>query len=150
MMNAENDNAVEKHKEYGTSMQKKIDNLKAKGADVAGLVALQTEFVAAQAKLEADRTAALTAWKAAENKADAQNAWKEAQAVVKEDLQKSKEILRKFSALHKELAKKAGVKEEAEESTTVPVVESTAATTTVPSTEASATTDATTEATASS
>ncbi len=159
LINAENGHAAEKHKEYGTSMQKKIDTLKSKGADVAGLVALQTEFVAAQAKLEADRVAALTAWKAAENKADAQDAWKKAQGVVTEDLQKSKEILRTFSALHKELAQKAGVKEKAEDSASTAVTEQAAVvvatsiaadTTTTGSASAGTDTAATTEATASS
>src|SRR3989338_4464121 len=57
MMNAENEHAEKKHEEFGTSMQKKIDRLKASGADVSGLVALQVEFTTAQAKLEADRAA---------------------------------------------------------------------------------------------
>ncbi|GEM_PF-3104356 len=115
LINTENSFATDRHKEFGVSMQAKIDLLRTKGADVAGLVALQNEFTVAQTKLEADRIAALSAWKDAENKPDAQEAWRKAQAVVKEDLQQSKEILRRFSALHKELVQKlAASKKEAD------------------------------------
>jgi len=141
MMNAENEHAEKKHEEFGTSMQKKIDRLKASGADVSGLVALQAEFTTAQAKLEADRAAALAAWKAAENKEAAREDWKKAQAVVKEDLQKSKEILRKFLVLYKELAQKAGVKDDVAVSTSVAAEASTSAST---SAETSATTSTST------
>ncbi len=150
MMNAENEHAEKKHEEFGTSMQQKIDRLKASGADVSGLVALQAEFTTAQAKLEADRAAALTAWKAAENKETAREEWKKAQAVVKEDLQKSKEILRKFLALYKELAKKVGVKEEVAESTASSSDASAATSAGTTSGETAVSAGATTEATASS
>lgn len=103
LINSKSSNMVEKHGEYANAMQMRIDNLKAKGVDVIELEGLQAKFKEAQVQLEKDQAAALDVWKQAENKADALGFWKEAQTVVKEDMEKTKEILREFLAKYKEL-----------------------------------------------
>ncbi len=105
----------ENHAQYATSMQTRIDHLKSKSVDTTDLEKIKAEFVDAQKKLDADRTSSLDAWRAAENKDSARDAWHAAQTTVKDDLEQSKEILRRFLSLYKELAQKAGVSEKADE-----------------------------------
>lgn len=109
---------VEKHIGLVRSMDAKIENLEKKGADVSELVEIRERFSAKVSEIEAEYDAAKEEWKAAENKQEASEAWRIAQAKVRESMKESREILLKFAIKFVEIKKSLEETEEAEESET--------------------------------
>lgn len=104
MTSSKMENLVDKHADLEESMQKRIDAAKEKGIDTTELEALLARFKTAVAKLEADQASARNFWQQAENmNKESLEQWRDAQEVVKDDLKKTREILREFVKLYAEL-----------------------------------------------
>ncbi len=107
------DNLVEKQKEIAASMQKRIDDAKAKGLDTAELESILVEFNASVAKVEESQKIARTFWQQTEDiSKEGMEKWHDAQEDVREDVKDSREILREFVHQYKELTKPTTIKVE--------------------------------------
>ncbi len=108
---------AEKHKEYGNSLEARIAELQAKGADVTKLQTLLNEFKDEQTQLDKDQAILKEKWAQVDEGKDAQGLWHDAQSDVRDDMHKTQETLRSFLAEYREL--KLGLKSEAKSSESV-------------------------------
>ena len=107
------DNLVEKQKEIATSMQKRIDDAKAKGLDTTELESILVQFNTSVAKVEESQKTARTFWQETEDVSkEGMEKWHDAQEDVREDVKESREILREFVQNYQELTKPTTVKVE--------------------------------------
>ncbi len=100
------ENIVEKHYEYGNSMEARIEELRAQGVDVSELEALQQKFLEQMATLKEDKEKARTAWEKAKDSetfTEPSNYVHQAQQKVKEGITATKETLREFMKKYREL-----------------------------------------------
>ncbi|MFA6461076.1 MAG: hypothetical protein WCV90_02325 [Candidatus Woesearchaeota archaeon] len=103
------DSIAEKHNEFQTSLDAKIEQLKQKGVDTTELETLAEKFKQQTEQLNLDRVAAEEAWVAAINK-DSLEQSKEATGKVKEDLKQTQQTLREFLEKFRELNRTANRK----------------------------------------
>ncbi len=99
------DHLVEKHEDYVTGMQKRIDALREKGVDVTRLDAIFVQFKAAVATLQEDHAQARQFWLSADANKGSLDNWHGAQEQVREDLRETKRLLREFVKATAELTK---------------------------------------------
>lgn len=99
-------NIAEKHNEFQTTLDAKIEQLKQKGVDTTELETLAEKFKQQTEQLNLDRVATEDAWVAAINKEEL-SASKEATAKVKEDLKQTQQTLREFLEKFRELNREA-------------------------------------------
>lgn len=97
------DHLVDKHAEYQNGMEARIAELRTAGVDVSELEHLLDVFKSNLAELEKDQNAVHEKWLEIRARKGSIEAWHETQLQVREDMKESKEILRKFIALYKEL-----------------------------------------------
>lgn len=103
LISAKLDNLVEKHVEYGNAMQLRIEELNEKGVDTSALVKLQAEFHLKVSQLQEDHATAQQLWTEVKRGREVLEEWHTAELKVHQDLLGTKEILRKFLSVYKEL-----------------------------------------------
>ncbi len=103
LISSQVDTMIEKHTALADVMQAKIDELSAAGVDASALVELRAKFVAQTETIKDDQEVARDAWVAAESKDDKHAAWVEAHSKVKSQFGESRETLREFMKVYKEL-----------------------------------------------
>jgi len=108
---------AEKHKEYGNSLEARITELQAKGADVTKLQTLLDQFKDEQAQLEKNQAILKEKWTQIHEGKEAQKVWHDAQGDVRDDMAKTRETLKIFLAEYREL--KLGLKSEAKSSESI-------------------------------
>ncbi|GEM_PF-4067169 len=103
LMNQKLDTLVEKHQEYVNGLQLRVDTLAQAGVDVSELEDILVEFKAQVQLLEEHHAKLETVW--AEDVSFERNAesWHRVQKKMKEDLEKSHELLRKFMRVYAKL-----------------------------------------------
>jgi hypothetical protein len=116
MTSSKLDNLVEKHTEFSNGMESRIADLKEQGIDTTELEALLAKFVDQTETLEANQK------KSKELHTDAVLAkgeltqWRESQKLVRENLQDTKDTLRKFMKMYRDLKEDADDVEDDKES----------------------------------
>ncbi len=113
------DHAVEKHMEYETTLQAKIEELKSAGKDTTALQAIYDRFVGEVAELNRLQAEAELQWSAAAGDPEKLRAWKQAQEAVREQVKETKHVLREFMSAYRQL--KAMVSAEAEVMVETPI-----------------------------
>ena len=104
LTSAKLDNLVDRHTGLSENMVEKIAALKEKGVDTADLEAILARFEAAAATLQEDQQKARSFWQEAEEMSrETIQQWHVAQEVVKEDLKKTRALLREFMSLYAKL-----------------------------------------------
>ncbi|MBU0470256.1 MAG: hypothetical protein KKA62_05850 [Nanoarchaeota archaeon] len=108
MMNSKLKKIVDKHDEFRNGMESRMESLKEQGADISKLEDLLEEFDGKSAELKEHFDYADGLWEKITTAQDFDGVvkeWHEAQKTVREDLQETKEILRKFIHEFKEIKK---------------------------------------------
>lgn len=118
------DQAVEKHVEYETTLQAKIEELKSAGKDTTALQAIYDRFVAEVAELNRLQAEAELKWSAAAGDPEKLRAWKQAQEAVREQVKETKRVLREFMSAYRQLKATVSVEEEIAVETPVATVTS--------------------------
>lgn len=106
------DHVVEKHMEYETTLQAKIDELKNAGKDTTALQAIYDRFVSETEELNRLQAEAELQWSAAAGDPEKLLAWKQAQEAVREQVKETKQVLREFMSAYRQLKAKVSVEEE--------------------------------------
>lgn len=106
------DHAVEKHVEYETTLQAKIEELKSAGKDTTALQAIYDRFVGEVAELNRLQAEAELQWSAAAGDPEKLRAWKQAQEAVREQVKETKQVLREFMSAYRQLKATVSVEEE--------------------------------------
>ncbi len=107
------ENLVQKHQDIADSMQKRIDDAKAKGLDTAELESILAKFKTAVAKLEEDQKTARNFWQQTEDVSkENMEKWHDALEVVKDDLKETKNLLHDFMENYRELIKSSNPEQE--------------------------------------
>ncbi|MBI4152486.1 hypothetical protein HY495_02140 [Candidatus Woesearchaeota archaeon] len=104
LTSAKLDNLVDRYTGLSENMAEKIAALKEKGVDTTELEDIAYIFEAAAATLQEDQQKARLFWQEAEDMSrETLQQWHAAQEVVKEDMKKTRALLREFTSLYAEL-----------------------------------------------
>jgi len=102
LTNSKLDEIVKKQEEYYNALQLRINSLSSKGIEVSELQSLAEQFQQQTNVLKEDKSTAESAWNTVVDKTDLDLA-KESNQKVKEDLEKSRELLKQFLDKYREL-----------------------------------------------
>ena len=120
MTNSKLDNLVEKHTEFANGMEARIAELKKQGIDTAELETLLAKFIDQTETLEANQKKSNELYTDAGTVKGELTAWREAQKLVRENLQDTKDTLREFMQTYRDLKPKASdvneIEDESEDS----------------------------------
>lgn len=110
LINSRLGNSVEKHQEYANAMQMRIENLEKENIDATELKNLLNKFNESTVDLKENYAEAKKAWERSTGSNDELilKETKGAQDKVKDELKKTKALLRDFLSKYKELKPKAG------------------------------------------